>query len=667
MDQPDQSLSVTSPAVPLPHKAETGVLFEGESLAVRARGVTKKFGATTALTGIDLDIRRGEFFGLIGPDGAGKSTLLKAIAGVLRFDGELVVLGYDVRSAAGAERAKASLGFMPQGIGLNLYPELSIDENLNYLADLRLLPRKVREASTARLLEMTRLTPFRDRAAGKLSGGMKQKLGLCGALMGEPDVLVLDEPTTGVDPISRRDFWDILTSLVIERGLTAIVATSYLDEAERFERVAFMYEGHILALGTPAEVRSSITVRVRDFQPHQLKSAMTALDSAGLHFVRSGDRLRIATRPQDEDILASIVGRLAPEVPTDDHRAGLDDVFAARVAEERGRGTPYQPFPKADGTGRLEGTPVAVSGLTRRFGTFTAVDRVSFALERGEIFGLLGPNGSGKTTIIKMICGLLPPSAGYAQVAGLDVATAGRTLRRRLGYMSQLFSLYRDLSVLENLRLYAAMYGVHGALRAHRTDWVLDQADLRGREHERADSLPLGERQRLALGCAVLHAPEVLFLDEPTSGVDPIARDAFWRIIRDLATTQGVTVLVSTHYLTEAELCDRLALLDAGRLVALGSPAAVREAAAARRGHPVIVEVEQYREALRVLRAAGLAATLFGREIHVLTRDAVETTARIAAVLNGRGLTAQVRRGVISLEDAFIERIESARNQREAP
>jgi ABC-type multidrug transport system ATPase subunit len=638
---------------------------DADQLVVRARGVSKRFRTTAALAGVDLDVHRGQFFGLIGPDGAGKSTLLKAIAGVLCVGGDLVVLGEAMRSGAAAERAKLRIGFMPQGLGLNLYPELTIDENLDYLADLRLLPSRVRQASKAQLLAMTQLEPFRGRPAGTLSGGMKQKLSLCGALIGAPELLVLDEPTTGVDPISRRDFWDILTALVIDRGLTAIVATSYLDEAERFERVAFLDAGRVLAHGTPAEIRASVAVRVREFRPAALALAMASLDAAGLHFKRWRDRLRVATRPEDEPILAAIVTHLNPEVRAEDSRVRLDDVFAARVAAERGRGAAYRPYPAGD---RAQGAdmPVVVSNLTRRFGDFIAVDRVDFAVQQGEVFGLLGPNGSGKTTIIRMICGLLPPSAGSARVAGLDVTAAGPTLRARIGYMSQLFSLYRDLSVVENLALYAAIYGVTGRARAARLDWVMEQADLRGRERARAGSLPPGERQRLALGCAVLHAPEILFLDEPTAGVDPIARDRFWCIIRDLASSHGVTVLVSTHYLGEAEGCDRLALLDGGRLVALGSPAAVRDAAAARCGTPLIVEAERYRDAAKVLRAAGLVTRLFGCDLHVLTLDPSTTAAHIDTILGAAGLAARVRPGSISLEDAFIEHVAAARAAREA-
>ena len=512
---------------------------------------------------------------------------------------------------------------------------------------------------------MTQLERFRDRPAGTLSGGMKQKLSLCGALIGEPELLVLDEPTTGVDPISRRDFWDILTPLVIDRGLTAIVATSYLDEAERFERVAFLCGGRIIGLGTPAEMRACVDVRVREFQPAALMPAMAALDRAGLHFRRWRKRLRVVTREEEEEALAEITGRLAPEVQAEDTRLSLDDVFAARVAAEHGRAVAYRPYPVGVGVQPAR-TTVEVEDLTRRFGDFTAVDHVGFTLERGEVFGLLGPNGSGKTTILRMLCGLLPLTEGRVRVAGLDVAIAGRVLRSRIGYMSQLFSLYRDLSVLENLQLYAAIYGVTGRGRAERIDWVLEQADLRGNERSRAASLPPGERQRLALGCAVLHAPEILFLDEPTAGVDPIARDRFWRIIRDLAGVHGVTILVSTHYLGEAEGCDRLALLDAGRLVALGAPAAVRDSAATRCGHPLVVETEQYREALAVLRAAGLAAQLFGRDLHVPTLEPAVTTARIETALAAAELAAHVRQGAISLEDAFIEHLATARSAREA-
>lgn len=635
------------------------------SLAVRADHVFKQFGRTTALAGVGLEVDRGHFFGLIGPDGSGKSTLLKAIAGVLRVNGELVVLGEPMQDAAAAERAKMRIGFMPQGLGLNLYPELSVEENLNHLAGLRLLPARVRDASKEQLLAMTHLAPFRDRPAGTLSGGMRQKLGLCGALIGEPELLVLDEPTTGVDPISRREFWDILTVLVVERGLTAIIATSYLDEAERFERLAFLCGGRVLGSGTPAEIRASAQVRVRQFRPAALAPAMAALDALGVHFRRSRDCLRVATRSQDEDVLTNVLPQLAPEMPAEDTRPALDDVFTAHVATAHGAATKYRSYPGQHGCA-IGDTPVVVTDLTCRFGDFVAVDHVSFALRRGEVFGLLGPNGSGKTSIIRMICGLLPPTEGIARVTGLDVSAAGSALRSRIGYMSQLFSLYRDLSVIENLQLYAAIYGVSGRTRRERVDWVLEQADLRGLERTRAAALPPGERQRLALGCAVLHAPDILFLDEPTAGVDPVARDRFWRIIRDLAHARGVTVLVTTHYLGEAEDCDRLALLDAGRLVALGSPIEVRDAAAARRGNPVIVQSERYREALRALRAAGVGAKLFGRDLHVLALDPVATAHHIEAALTAAGIQACVRRGAISLEDAFIEHVETARALRSA-
>ncbi len=634
--------------------------------AVRACDLARHFGNTVALAGINLEVPRGEFFGLIGPDGVGKSSLLKAIAGLIRVDGELKVLGNDMRFEAGAERAKARIGFMPQGLGLNLYPELSIDENLDYLAELRQLSAALLAASKARLLAMTHLEPFRNRAAGDLSGGMRQKLGLCGALIGEPELLVLDEPTTGVDPVSRRDFWDILTDLVVGRGLTAIVATSYLDEAERFERVAFMFGGRIISIGTPEQIRSSVQVRVREFMPREMKAAMTVLDAAGVHFRRNGIRLRVAVRAGQQAIVDGSLDRLAPEVAPEDPAAALDDIFAARVAGQRGPAPPYLRFPSTAASAPIAAAPVEVTSLTRRFDSFTAVNAVSFALERGEIFGLLGPNGSGKTTIIKMICGLLRPSSGQARIMGINVNGAGPAIRRHIGYMSQVFSLYRELSVMENLNLYAAMYGVIGAEGRERIEWVLDQAGLRGRERERAGRLPVGERQRLALGCAILHGPGIVFLDEPTSGVDPIARDLFWRIIRDLSAASGVTILVSTHHLTEAENCDRIALLDAGRLVAADSPLKIREQAASRCGALLVISAERYREALATLRAAGFSATFFGRDIHVIAPDAAATTEAVTARLGVAGLRARIRETALTLEDAFIELVQAARDEGEA-
>jgi ribosome-dependent ATPase len=491
----------------------------GDAGAIVLDGVSHRYGHTAALADVSLAIPAGTATALVGPDGVGKSTLLALVAGVKRMQaGKVLVLGGDMDSSAHRDRSASRIAYMPQGLGRNLYPMLSVVENIDFFGSLFGLNAQERRVRIDRLLRATGLHPFADRPAGKLSGGMRQKLSLCCALIHDPDLLILDEPTTGVDPLSRRQFWSLIDEIRAGRpGMTVLVATAYMEEAERFDRLVVIDAGRILAAGMTADV-----------------------------LARAGART-------------------------------LDEAFAVLQGRVREPDAPVRPEPPSGPAGN--GAPaILAEGLTRRFGDFTAVDHVSFAIGRGEIFGFLGSNGCGKTTTMKMLTGLLPASEGRAELLGRPVEAGDIETRMRVGYMSQSFSLYEELSVRANLELHARLYRIPAAEIGPRVRDALDRFDLSAVADARPTSLPLGIRQRLQLAAACLHRPEVLILDEPTSGVDPAARDMFWRHLRDLARRDGVTIFVSTHFMTEAERCDRVSLMHAGRTLAVGTPTEIREA-----------------------------------------------------------------------------------------
>jgi ABC-2 type transport system ATP-binding protein len=529
-----------------------------------------------ALQGLTATILPGMVTGLVGPDGAGKTTLLRLIAGLLRpTGGRVVVLGHEM--ATEPEAVHGAIGYMPQRFGL--YEDLRVAENLDLFADLHAMAPALRAERVARLLRFTGLGPFTTRLAGQLSGGMKQKLGLACALLSRPRLLLLDEPSVGVDPVSRRELWAIVSAMVEEardEGMAVVWATAYLDEAARCGRVLLLHEGRLLAQGPPAEFLAPLAGRVfrTRVPPGERRGAARrmAADPAVLDAVVEGDALRIVLREG-----ARAPAGLDPVAPR------FEDAFVGLLAPA----PPPQPSPADAGEGALNslsreagegwggGAAITVSDLVRRFGAFTAVDHVSFSVRRGEIFGLLGPNGAGKSTIFRMLCGLLRPSAGDARVAGADLLRAPAQARARIGYMAQRFSLYAELSVLENLRFFARVYGLHRAAQSRAIDAALASFELGNMAASVAGELPLGLKQRLALAAALLHGPDILFLDEPTSGVDPLTRREFWARIGALADA-GVTVLVTSHFMDEAEYCDRLGIVNQGRLAAVDTPAALR-------------------------------------------------------------------------------------------
>jgi ribosome-dependent ATPase len=479
---------------------------------VSVRDVTHRYGKVVALDGISLEIPSGLMVGIIGPDGVGKSTILGLMAGSKKLQqGTLTVLDGDIAEVRHRRAVCPQIAYMPQGLGKNLYFELSVHDNVDFMARLFGLSPQERPTRIKELLDATGLGPFPDRPAGKLSGGMKQKVGLCGALVHEPDLLILDEPTTGVDPLSRRQFWSLIDDIRAGRpSMSVVVATAYMDEAQQWDWIVAMDDGRVLATGTPAELMQ-----------------------------RTGTK-------------------------------DLEQCFIALLPEEKRMGhTELKIPPRAAGKAEIV---IEAEGLTRRFGSFTAVDHVTLSIERGEIFGFLGSNGCGKSTTMKMLTGLLPPTEGTATLFGSSVEAGSMEVRKNLGYMTQAFSLYGELTIRQNLALHARLYHLPPEKAKARTDELVERFGLGDHLDALADALPMGLRQRLSLAVAVLHEPQILILDEPTSGVDPIARDSFWELLIDLSRKQGVTIFVTTHFMNEGMRCDRISLMNAGKVLACDAP-----------------------------------------------------------------------------------------------
>jgi ABC-2 type transport system ATP-binding protein len=526
-----------------------------------AEGLGRRYGRRQVLDGVSFEVGPGEVFGVVGPDGAGKTTLLQILTAILRpTTGSCRVLGEDVRRAS--ERVQARIGYMSQGF--SLYDKLSVAENIAFAADIRDVPPAALAERRTRLLAMAGLERFEARREGQLSGGMRKKLALCANLIHEPPLLILDEPSLGVDPLSRRELWRILEQAKAD-GRSIVFATSYMDEADASDRVLLLREGRPLAIGTPAELRGRAKGRVYRLltaDPGPTERQLNA-DAEVISFQRrAGDELRVQMRSEAPPALSGDA-RAEPAEPS------MEDVFTVASAPPPAPARTAAPAPPQRPATAMAPDVIVAEGVARRFGDFKAVDDVTLSVAPGEILGLLGPNGAGKTTLIRILCGLLAPSAGRAQVAGFDAAAQSEAVRARIGYMSQRFSLYPDLSARENLLFFARAYGVPRAELEARIAWAAARAGLEGEGEETVSSLSGATRQRLALACAMVHRPQVLFLDEPTSGVDPLSRFRFWRLIAALAA-EGVGVVVTTHYLEEATFCDRLGLMMDGRLIALG-------------------------------------------------------------------------------------------------
>ncbi|MGP2527588.1 ATP-binding cassette domain-containing protein [Acidaminococcus sp. LBK-2] len=536
-----------------------------------------KQGKAHALKQIDFLAKKGKMTALIGPDGAGKTTTMRLICGLMDpTGGSLKVLGLD--SVKDASEIQSRISYMPQKFGL--YEDLTIQENMDLYADLHGVPDDVRKTRFAKLLDMTGLAPFTDRLAGKLSGGMKQKLGLACTLVRSPDLLLLDEPTVGVDPLSRKDLWIIINQMVQEEHLSVIVCTAYMNEAAMCDEVYVLNEGNILFNGTPdglSQVAAGKCFEVdppgglpyRVLQGSLLDDKEEIIDAVP----QSGTVRYIAAHPGT--VLPALerwhlVPKAVPPRVEDGFMILLHQ--AANLEEKR---ISLAPLDKVPSDPTQNDVSITVKDLVKKFGDFTAVSHTSFDVHKGEVFGLLGPNGAGKTTTFRMLCGLLPATSGVLSVAGENLRTARTQARAKIGYVSQKFSLYSKLSVLENLQFYGGIYGLPPQKLKERIQAVLEEFQLTGQEGHNAGDLPGGYKQRLSMACALLQEPEILFLDEPTSGIDPLARRMFWRQITDLAC-RGVTIIITTHFMEEAEYCDRIMIQDRGKCLVLGSPTRIR-------------------------------------------------------------------------------------------
>lgn len=557
-------------------------------LVIKAENLTMKFASKnnpviTALDSFDFSLAKGAFTAIVGPDGAGKTTFLRLVAGLLSpTDGRLTVLG---REVVGHEQEIQDLiSYMPQKFGL--YEDLSVAENMNLYADLHGVPQEARKKRFPRLLEMTGLTPFTKRAAGKLSGGMKQKLTLACTLVRSPEILLLDEPTVGVDPLSRRELWQIVQDLVKNEHLSVLVNTAYMDEAELTDEVYVLNNGRLLTKGSPEELRKKAANRCYSIKPSAggktriLQGMLMDDKDAVVDAVPEAGKVRFICRAEiNADYFRQKYG-----LPIKTETERLEDAFMLLLHEDMeksGAETANQdwgvkPLSLQDGETVSDEIDIVVKNLVRKFGDFTAVNKTSFEVHKGEVFGLLGPNGAGKTTTFRMLCGLLTVTDGFLSVAGVNLRTARTEARGNIGYVAQKFSLYGDFSVRDNLAFFGGVYGLSPYELEKRIDEVLKEFHLTEVQNVAAKMLPSGYKQRLSMAAALLHKPRILFLDEPTSGIDPLARRTFWRQITDLSA-RGTTVIITTHFMEEAEYCDRMMIQDHGELLAIGTPSEIRE------------------------------------------------------------------------------------------
>jgi ABC-2 type transport system ATP-binding protein len=636
--------------------------------AVRAEDLCRNFGETVAVDRLSFEVLPGEIFGLVGPDGAGKTTTLRLLSSILDpSSGTGSISGFDVVSEA--PRVKEQIAYMSQKFGL--YQDLTVMENISFYADIYGVTGAERRERIEELLDFSNMGPFKKRRAGKLSGGMKQKLQLICALIHTPRVLLLDEPTNGVDPVSRRDFWKILYKL-LQEGVSILVTTAYLDEAERCDRVGLISRGRIIAIGTPAELKELVEGHILSLKSSHSRAIQQFLGKAmpSLQVNVFGDSLHLrCMEPEETELrVAELLNRQGltftrfQEIPP-----SLEDVFVGLLGDH-GRDVSDQELSLPDPPVRESAAPAAaveVNNLTRRFGNFTAVNTISFQVPVGQIFGFLGPNGAGKSTTIRMLCGLLSPTDGSGRVAGFDISTQAEEIKQHIGYMSQKFSLYEDLTVEENIDFYGGIYGLKGDRLRQRKEWALSMSALEDHRKSLTAILSAGWKQRLALACAILHSPPIIFLDEPTSGVDPVSRRRFWDLIYSMAE-RGVTVFVTTHYMEEAEYCDRVCLIYRGEVIAMGAPGELKENS-----------MDEYILDLRCFNPQGQIdmlmqlpqirdVSLFGAGLHIVTADGAAATAAIRKTLARQGIKIDYLQPVApSMEDVFISLIEGVDRNRD--
>ncbi len=639
-------------------RSDTGVVL------VRALRKHYKNGAE-ALKEIDLEIEKGELFGLVGPDGAGKTTALKILAGVMQQTSGDAKIG-----GKSASDARKLIGYVPQNCAL--YPELSVEENLRYQAGLHGVEAKEFAAFRDKYLTAMGLKTFSDRAAGHLSGGMKQKLALCCALVSRPQLVLLDEPTTGLDPIARRELWQTLATLSGE-GVTAIIATPFLDEAERCSRIALMFDGQIQKIGSPQELSAALNMERLDFvinSKERLNEVPQLLSEVAknniLDLYPYGDRLEVLSRNPvlaERDIRHTFEGHGVELSQAHSRTPSLENVFVMSLRDLGQKEPSSVAFPRIreqSGAG-LASSELALDAqrLYKNFGSFTAVDDVSVSIRFGEIFGLLGANGAGKTTTIKMLCGLMRSDSGTVSLLGESTDLRSADLRSKIGYMSQKFTLYDNLTVKENLEFYAAIYQIPVRERKRQVDWVVGVCQLKEILNSVVKKLPLGWKQRIAFGAAVMHDPSLIFLDEPTAGVDPLARRQLWNLVREFASN-GAAILVTTHYLDEAEFCNKLAFMASGKVVINGTPQEIKSQSS---GQLFEVVCDDTQSAFQTLSTEleHWRVAIFGRSIHVLLDS--DDRAKLYSILQKCGFSsAKVRTIPFSLEDAFIDVVQ--RSQR---
>ncbi len=647
--------------------------------------ISKEFGKFTALNEINFTVKKGEIFGLIGPDGAGKTTTFNILGGVMAASGgKIQILGRTPREA------RLSMGYVPQK--LSIYLDLTVKENLEYSASLRKVDSFLFKKQLAKYLDVMGLEKFKHRLANNLSGGMKQKLALSCVLIANPEILLLDEPTTGIDPISRRELWDDLVAIANE-GVTIVVATPYFDEAERCHRMAFLREGIIEQIGTVSQLRQSIGCKRLELRVSPLDKANSILlQSLGEQIIdvqTFGDRLDILVKNIDlaqaqiRQILESenltLLSKSAEE-PT------LENVFVIRCRKKQeeikllefprfkavknvhqnknslhlndvNNSTNYLPSffdnslkIKTDNDDHIA---IQTVNLCKKFGNFEAVKGIDFKIHYGEIYGLLGANGAGKTTTIKMLCGLQVPTSGKISLAGVSKNLRSSHIRAKIGYMSQKFTLYDDLTIIENLKFYCGVYGVPNNKIMEKIDWVLETCDLKGKETLLTGNLPGGWKQRVAFGASVMHEPDILFLDEPTSGVDPIARRQFWRLINDFAS-QGTAILVTTHYLEEAENCHRMGFLVSGKLMIEGTATQIK---AAQTGHLIEMVTDDIQQSSNLLKSQFTTGqiAIFGDRLHIVLNDYDREIDKIKLILQENQINIKSLNQIpFTLEDAFI-------------